>query len=412
VNPKERKPKTTFIYGLTDPRTGQVRYVGKSNKPQRRLVEHIRYCTDQHTHKDHWIQQLLSEGVEPGMEILEECKYDQWKAREQHHIAIRKDLTNGTLGGDGRVAGSKFSKKALKNVRAAVKDSKGSVRMRKPLAQYTLDGKLVRSWKSARAAAEGVGKTRSVINRCARDESRQAHGFIWVFISEGEEPIDRLSDEEMHRRAMKFKKKRVSRKTRQKMSQNGTRRAVLQYTKEGDFVKEWASIKEAAAFVGLTGYAITQCASGRSRSSGGFAWKYTDGKSGGRLERAVAQYTKGGKFKKIWSSVQRVLSEYGYYPQSLYQCLQGRAKTCGGSIWFYVDSLDFVGGSLPDDQQFRLKSFRSKKVGQYELDGTLIRVWSSASAAAKSVGLSASTLARCARVHRNTAGGYVWKYVE
>jgi hypothetical protein len=31
-----------YIYGLVDPRTDKIRYVGKSNNPERRLYAHIK----------------------------------------------------------------------------------------------------------------------------------------------------------------------------------------------------------------------------------------------------------------------------------------------------------------------------------------------------------------------------------
>jgi hypothetical protein len=34
--------KTTFIYALIDPRTKQPKYIGKANKPEKRLYEHLR----------------------------------------------------------------------------------------------------------------------------------------------------------------------------------------------------------------------------------------------------------------------------------------------------------------------------------------------------------------------------------
>lgn len=34
--------ETTFIYSLKDPRTNEIKYVGKSNNPKNRLNRHIR----------------------------------------------------------------------------------------------------------------------------------------------------------------------------------------------------------------------------------------------------------------------------------------------------------------------------------------------------------------------------------
>lgn len=55
-------------------------------------------------------------------------------------------------------------------------------------------------------------------------------------------------------------------------------KAIIQYTKEGVFVKEWQSIKEAGRAINISASNITNCAKGREKSAGGFTWKYRDQK--------------------------------------------------------------------------------------------------------------------------------------
>lgn len=53
---------------------------------------------------------------------------------------------------------------------------------------------------------------------------------------------------------------------------------VNQYSKEGVFVKEWQSIKEASKAVNTSASNISSCIKGREKSAGGFVWKYRDQK--------------------------------------------------------------------------------------------------------------------------------------
>ena len=55
-------------------------------------------------------------------------------------------------------------------------------------------------------------------------------------------------------------------------------KAVNQYSKEGVFVKEWQSIKEASKAVNTSASNISSCIKGREKSAGGFVWKYKDQK--------------------------------------------------------------------------------------------------------------------------------------
>lgn len=51
-------------------------------------------------------------------------------------------------------------------------------------------------------------------------------------------------------------------------------KAVLQYEKDGTFVKRYASILEAAASVGVHFSAISNCLRGKTKSSAGFLWAF------------------------------------------------------------------------------------------------------------------------------------------
>lgn len=57
---------------------------------------------------------------------------------------------------------------------------------------------------------------------------------------------------------------------------------------------------------------------------------------------------------------------------------------------------------------------RCKPIGQYALDGTLIRTWTSGTDAARALGIGMSNILSCAnpnKVRRKTAGGFIWKYI-
>lgn len=93
----------TFIYALAHPITKEIRYIGKSNYPKRRLQEH--HCEYRHkgnTHKKNWIKSLIKEGLRAELVILEECDESNWQEREKFWISVYKErLTNSNEGGAG-----------------------------------------------------------------------------------------------------------------------------------------------------------------------------------------------------------------------------------------------------------------------------------------------------------------------
>lgn len=94
-----------LIYGLTDPETGDIRYVGKTKHSRRRMYSHRWDGRNQRTHKSYWLRSLFRRGLEPGIVILEEVTEDKWQEAEMRWIAhyreLGVDLTNSTQGGEG-----------------------------------------------------------------------------------------------------------------------------------------------------------------------------------------------------------------------------------------------------------------------------------------------------------------------
>lgn len=94
---------SVFIYGLVDPRTEEVRYVGKALDPETRRKRHLQEARSSagHTHRLNWLRGLLSSDLEPSLQILEETCEAEWQARERHWIDKFPNLTNATAGGEG-----------------------------------------------------------------------------------------------------------------------------------------------------------------------------------------------------------------------------------------------------------------------------------------------------------------------
>lgn len=95
--------KTTFLYTLSDPETGKIRYLGKSDHPFNRYRGHL--CDREKSHKTNWISSLKAKGLAPFMDLLDEVPDSQWQFWEREYIrvfrAIGINLVNGTDGGDG-----------------------------------------------------------------------------------------------------------------------------------------------------------------------------------------------------------------------------------------------------------------------------------------------------------------------
>ena len=97
----------SYIYALLDPRSNEIRYVGKTINLRKRLARHCR-ASKRVSHKHCWIRFLQKNGVKPTMKVLEEVINDDesvWQERERFWIAKFKSegvqLTNADTGGRG-----------------------------------------------------------------------------------------------------------------------------------------------------------------------------------------------------------------------------------------------------------------------------------------------------------------------
>lgn len=90
------------IYGLIDPRSGMIRYIGKANNPAKRFASHVRDSIRRNTPVYAWFRKLAGLGMQPEMLVLSEC--EDWQAEERRLISSARtrgyDLLNVAEGGD------------------------------------------------------------------------------------------------------------------------------------------------------------------------------------------------------------------------------------------------------------------------------------------------------------------------
>jgi hypothetical protein len=89
------------IYSLTDPDTGEVRYVGKANNAEKRIATHMRDARRRNTPVYCWIRSLG--GRLPVVSVLEEVPEQEWPEAERRWIASFREggrLLNLADGGD------------------------------------------------------------------------------------------------------------------------------------------------------------------------------------------------------------------------------------------------------------------------------------------------------------------------
>lgn len=126
---------TFYVYGLLDPKNFELKYIGQTYDLKNRYFDHLsRRNLKKITYKANWIKSLVKNGLYPIMIILEiHHTFNDVKKAEEDLISyfsyIGCNLTNLTLGGDGRLGRAqtfqirkKISKKLKKEKKDSVKD--------------------------------------------------------------------------------------------------------------------------------------------------------------------------------------------------------------------------------------------------------------------------------------------------
>lgn len=256
---------------------------------------------------------------------------------------------------------------------------------------------------------------------------------------------------------------------------NGTNIAVVQYTKEGEYVREYESINEAHRITDIDSSVIAEVCLRKEyrKTAGGFIWRYRDDKDVS-IEYAktspVVQISKYGEKIKTFPSVREAAKEANTSEGGISGICMKRNRGynyAGGFIWRYKEEYDenefgyFVDKTfiqmtrndifvaeykgtheLVDKGNFELikvimccrgkrnstngfkwcikeegvktrLSRRERPVVQLDKKMNFIAEFPTAVAASKEVNIPSTNIARCCAVGKHTsAAGYRWMYKE
>jgi hypothetical protein len=145
---------TTYIYTLEHPITNEIRYIGKTNSPDRRLHHHWTVGYKSNNKTGNWLKSLKKLKLKPIMTIIDEST-DNWQQLEMYWISQFKTwgfiLTNHTDGGEGAYGAGQWNNK--------------------PVSAYTKDGKFIKSFESQKQCAEYFKTSQSNVKLCVNGKN-------------------------------------------------------------------------------------------------------------------------------------------------------------------------------------------------------------------------------------------------
>ena len=202
---------------------------------------------------------------------------------------------------------------------------------------------------------------------------------------------------------------------------NNITKPVKQYTREGVFLQEYDSVKEASEITGINNRAISACCRNEDKTAGNFIWRFScdeiteeyliwcNSNDMGNNRLGVCQYSLNGVFIKKYDSILSAGVAVGGYPAYISACCQGNGKVAYGYIWRYEweeltkEHLDWC--------NYR-DNVNRRSVSQYLRDGTYVETYESMVEASLQTGVHQNAIAMCCRDEIKTAGDFLWRYAE
>jgi hypothetical protein len=142
------------------------------------------------------------------------------------------------------------------------------------------------------------------------------------------------------------------------------------------------------------------------------------GKPPGELDAGVLQFTREGKFVREYFSIREAGRDLKINAKLIMACLKGESKLAADCQWFYRADPNFDDGIFdiasitPSIPSIQSTARASKPIDQYDREGKFIREFPSVTEAAKAVGVSPGAISFSMQKPNRTAAGYIWKLKE
>lgn len=181
----------------------------------------------------------------------------------------------------------------------------------KCIAQYTLEGKFIRTWDSIKEAQDALNL--NSISNCLIGNSKYCGDFQWRYFS-NEDDIDPVIKKE---------------------------KTVYQFDLQGNLLKVWKSASEASNQFNnknSSRVAINNVCNNITRQAFGYYWSFKDkfNYNPYNSKIAVAKYNLDGTFIESFTSIKEAAESLGLTNSSnLSGAIRGLHKTCKGFRWRY-----------------------------------------------------------------------------
>jgi hypothetical protein len=180
--------------------------------------------------------------------------------------------------------------------------------------------------------------------------------------------------------------------------------SIYQFDKQGKFLSKYHSIQEASDRTSIDRASISNSASGKRKSAGGFLWSF-DSSITITEKKVIQQFDLNGNLINTYNTLEEVLKRLNITSRTaIKNACKGKQYQAYGFQWrkhYYVSKIE----KIP------VKKIQGKPIYQIDLvTDEIINQFPNTTYAAKALNISKTSINNCAIGKYVQGGGYKWKY--
>ena len=301
------------------------------------------------------------------------------------------------------------------------RNNDGFKEIERKVFQYTLNGELLKEYKSLKEAGEITGFDKTGISKCCLGQTHSSYGYVWRY-------------EDVNLETNSYKNKFTDDGNAVILSGSHVVKKVNQYDENGNLINTYDSALDAEEKSNhfFSRQEIQTCCKGRIRIYKKYIWRYYndkfdkyDFKPKEKIKRIKKEKTvkekipKERKYKNISIDVYNFSLEYiSTYDDvyaipnltqsqidSIINCCKGKIITSQGMIWrFHNDNVN----------KYKTTKDVWHEIAMIDENKNIIKVFRNAKLAADYIGGDRSCIIACCKglTTRKRHKGYYWKYYE
>ena len=198
----------------------------------------------------------------------------------------------------------------------------------KKIYQYDLNGNLINIFSDLNDMAEKTGYRKDYISAACRHTYNSANGYLWIYEDE-EKSIKELLEQ----------------------IPISCNHPVLQFSLNGELLREYSSFKEASRITNIDATLIGRAAKNNSMTAGGYIWLEKNStitilqklllvnNQNQSKKKQIGQYTLNNELIQTFNSITDAAKAIGKEScrSAIGKVCQGKQKTSCGYIWKYIE---------------------------------------------------------------------------